>query len=132
MRDFFKVLRIYVAPYKGNLIWSIILTIFSAVFNIFSFALIIPILQILFGMDTTEYVFIPWDSDMAMKEIAMNNMYYYVTVLIDKVGGSLTLLYLGLFMLSITCSIVAPSTPKAMLLNIVSLNRIASWFTFPI
>ena len=102
MREFFKVLRIYVAPYKGNLIWSIILTIFSAVFNIFSFALIIPILQILFGMDTTEYVFIPWDSDMAMKEIAMNNMYYYVTVLIDKVGGSLTLLYLGLFMLSIT------------------------------
>jgi len=102
MRDFFKVLRIYVAPYKGNLIWSIILTIFSAVFNIFSFALIIPILQILFGMDTTEYVFIPWDSDMAMKEIVMNNMYYYVTVLIDKVGGSLTLLYLGLFMLSIT------------------------------
>ena len=102
MREFFKVLRIYVAPYKGNLIWSIILTIFSAVFNIFSFALIIPILQILFGMDTTEYVFIPWDSDMAMKEIVMNNMYYYVTVLIDKVGGSLTLLYLGLFMLSIT------------------------------
>ena len=102
MRDFFKVLRIYVAPYKSNLIWSIILTIFSAIFNIFSFALIIPILQILFGMDTTEYAFIPWESDMELKEIAMNNMYYYVTVLIDEVGGSLTLLYLGLFMLSIT------------------------------
>lgn len=102
MKEFFKILRFYVSPYKKNLIWSIILTIFSAVFNIFSFALIIPILQILFGMDTTEYVFIPWDSPMEMKEIAMNNMYYYVTVLIDQVGGSLTLLYLGLFMLSIT------------------------------
>ena len=102
MREFFKTLRTYVSPYKKNLIWSIILTIFSAIFNIFSFALIIPILQILFGMDTTNYEFIPWDSDMGMKELVMNNAYYYVTVLIDTVGGSLTLLYLGLFMLAIT------------------------------
>jgi ATP-binding cassette subfamily B protein/subfamily B ATP-binding cassette protein MsbA len=102
MREFFNVLRTYVSPYKKNLIWSIILTIFSAIFNIFSFALIIPILQILFGMDTTVYEFIPWDSDLSMKEIVMNNAYYYVTVMIDTVGGSLTLLYLGLFMLGIT------------------------------
>lgn len=102
MREFFRTLRTYVSPYKKNLIWSIILTIFSAIFNIFSFALIIPILQILFGMDTTTYEFIPWDSDMDMKALVMNNAYYYVTVLIDTVGGSLTLLYLGLFMLAIT------------------------------
>lgn len=102
MREFFKILRLYVSPYKKNLIWSVILTIFSAIFNIFSFTIIIPILQILFGMDTTEYAFIPWDSDVSLKEIVMNNMYYYVTVLMDRIGGSLTLLYLGLFMLSIT------------------------------
>ena len=103
MREFFKTLRTYVAPYKSNFFWSVILTIFSAIFNIFSFALIIPILQILFGMDTTVYTFIPWDSAAySMKEIVTNNMYYYVTVLIADLGGSITLLYLGLFMLGIT------------------------------
>jgi ATP-binding cassette subfamily B protein/subfamily B ATP-binding cassette protein MsbA len=102
MREFFKVLRTYVSPYRSNLIWSIILTIFSAIFNIFSFALIIPILQILFGLDTTVYEFIPWDTDMDFKALATNNAYYYVTQLIEQVGGSLTLLYLGLFMLGIT------------------------------
>ena len=102
MREFFKVLRTYVSPYKKNLIWSIILTIFSAIFNIFSFALIIPILQILFGLDTTVYQFIPWDTDMDFKALATNNAYYYVTQMIEQVGGSLTLLYLGLFMLSVT------------------------------
>ena len=102
MKEFFKVLRTYVSPYKKNLIWSIILTIFSAIFNIFSFALIIPILQILFGMDTTVYEFIPWDTDMDFKALATNNAYYYVTQMIDQVGGSLTLLYLGLFMLTVT------------------------------
>ena len=102
MREFFKVLRTYVSPYKKNLIWSIILTIFSAIFNIFSFALIIPILQILFGMDTTVYEFIPWDTDMDFKALATNNAYYYVTQMIEQVGGSLTLLYLGLFMLTVT------------------------------
>ena len=103
MREFFNTLRTYVAPYKSNFFWSVILTIFSAIFNIFSFALIIPILQILFGMDTTVYTFIPWDSAAySMKEIVTNNMYYYVTVLIADHGGSITLLYLGLFMLGIT------------------------------
>ena len=102
MREFFKVLRTYVSPYKKNLIWSIILTIFSAIFNIFSFALIIPILQILFGLDTTVYEFIPWNADMDFMDLAKNNAYFYVTQLIDEVGGSITLLYLGLFMLGIT------------------------------
>ena len=102
MRDFFKILRVYVAPYKKNLFWSVILTIFSAIFNIFSFALIIPILEILFGMKTWEGEFMPWDGPGDLKDIAMNNMYYYVTELINTVGGSTTLLYLGLFMLFIT------------------------------
>ena len=102
MREFFRILRTYVSPYKKNLIWSIILTIFSAIFNIFSFALIIPILQILFGMDNTVYEFMPWDGPGEMKDIVMNNMYFYVTQLIDTVGGSMTLMYLGLFMLTIT------------------------------
>ena len=89
----------FVAPYRKYLAGAVLLNIFSAIFNIFSFTLIIPILQILFKMDTTVYEFIPWDTpDMSMKDIGMNNAYYYVTQLIDKFGGSMTLLILGLFL----------------------------------
>ena len=76
MKDFFKLLKRYASPYTGYMAWSIILNVLSAVFNIFSFTLIIPILQILFGLDTTVYEFIPWDSEASLKDMAMNNMYY--------------------------------------------------------
>ena len=66
-------------------------------FNIFSFTLIIPILQILFKMDSTVYEFIPWSTDMPMKDIVMNNMYYYVTMMIERFGPSMTLLLIGAF-----------------------------------
>ena len=102
MRDFIKIIRTYVAPYKGKFLWSVVLTIFSAVFNIFSFALIIPILQILFGLNTETYNYIYWEQAESAKEFVMGNMYYYVTVLISEVGASLTLLYLGLFMIAVT------------------------------
>ena len=89
----------FVAPYKKYLFGAVFLNIFSAVFNIFSFTLIIPILQILFKMDTTVYEFIPWDTpDIGTKDLIMNNLYYYVTMMIDKYGGSVTLLILGLFL----------------------------------
>ena len=79
------------------MIWAILLNILSAIFNIFSFALIIPILQILFKMDTNVYEFIPWDSAVDFKTIVTNNIYYYITVMIDTEGASFTLLMLGLF-----------------------------------
>ena len=89
----------FVAPYKLYLVGAVILNILSAIFNIFSFTLIIPILQILFKMDTTVYEFIPWDTpDMGIKDLAINNIYFYVTQMIDKFGGSVTLLILGLFL----------------------------------
>ena len=74
----------------------------SAVLNIFSFSLIIPILQILFKMSNTVYSFIPWDSaDMGFKDIVINNAYYGVTVLIQDKGAAMTLFLLCLW-LSIT------------------------------
>ena len=102
MRDFIKTIRTYVMPYKGKFIWSVVLTIFSAIFNIFSFALIIPILQILFGLNTETYNYVYWETAANAKEFIMGNMYYYVTVLISEVGPSLTLMWLGLFMLTVT------------------------------
>ena len=98
MKEFLKILKRYASPYKRYLAWAVLLNIFSAVFNIFSFTLIIPILQILFGLDTTIYQFIPWESDIPMKDLVMNNMYYYVTLAINTFGGSKTLMLLGLFM----------------------------------
>ncbi|MGM9747596.1 MAG: ABC transporter ATP-binding protein [Candidatus Cryptobacteroides sp.] len=104
MKEFLTLMRRFVSPYKKYLAWSVVLNVLSAVFNIFSFMLIIPLLNILFKMDTTEYQFIPWDTVTFsnFKEVGTNNMYWYVTVLIDKFGGSLTLLIIGGFMVLMT------------------------------
>ena len=101
MKAFWKVLKRFAAPYKKYLAGSVILNLFSAVFNIFSFALLIPILNILFEMDSTVYEFMPW-SGTPTKEQIMNNFYYYVSQLIDKFGGSTALLLLGLIFAGVT------------------------------
>lgn len=98
MKEFWKVLKRLASPYKKYMGWAVLLNIFSAIFNIFSFTLIIPILQILFKMDTTVYEFIPWDSGLALKDIVTNNLYFYVTQLIQTKGGSYTLMILGVFL----------------------------------
>ncbi len=95
MKEFWKVLKRFAAPYKTYLAGSIFLNLFSAIFNIFSFALLIPILNILFKMDNNVYEFIPWNG-MPDKEQLMNNFYYYVSQLIERLGGSTTLLVLGI------------------------------------
>ena len=101
MKAFWKVLKRFAAPYKKYLAGSVVLNLFSAVFNIFSFALLIPILNILFKMDTTVYEFMPWSS-APTKEQIMNNFYYYVSQLIEKFGGSTALLLLGLVFAGMT------------------------------
>lgn len=101
MKAFWKVLKRFAAPYKKYLAGSVVLNLFSAVFNIFSFALLIPILNILFKMDSTVYEFMPW-SGTPTKEQLMNNFYYYVSQMIEKFGGSTTLLLLGLIFAAIT------------------------------
>ena len=98
MKEFFQILRRFVPPYKKFLILNILSNVLSAILNIFSFSLIIPILQILFKLSDQVYKFIPWDADMSMKKIALNNFYYYVTELIKTYGPSKTLLILGLFL----------------------------------
>ena len=98
MKEFWQLLKRFAAPYKKYLAGAIFLNILSAIFNIFSFTLIIPILQILFKMDTTTYEFIPWDSGSFNVDMVKNNLYYYVTLMIDRFGGSVTLLILGLFL----------------------------------
>ena len=98
MKEFWQILVRFVKPYRKYLGGAVILNLLSAIFNIFSFSLIIPILQMLFNLDTTVYEFIPWDSGASVKDMLTNNMYYYASVMMSKFGGSVTLLVLGLFL----------------------------------
>lgn len=103
MKEFFQLLKRFVPPYKKYLAGALFFNLLSAILNIFSFTLIIPILQILFRMDTKVYEFMPWDSAGAgIKEILVNNFYYYVSTLIASYGASLTLLILGIFLIVMT------------------------------
>ncbi len=83
------------------MIGAVGLNILSAVFNVFSFTLLIPILQILFEMDNQVYEFMAWES-ASLKDVAINNFYYYVTEMIKQNGASMTLLFLGLFLAGMT------------------------------
>ncbi len=103
MKDFLLVLKRFVPPYKKYLVLTILLNILSAILNVFSFTLLIPILQILFKLDTKAYEYIPWSTEgVGLKDIAVNNFYYSVTELIASYGASLTLLILGLFLAFMT------------------------------
>lgn len=102
MKEFIQILKRFVPPYKKFLFLNILFNILSAVLNIFSFTLIIPILQILFKMEEASYSFMPWNADASIKDIVINNFYYYVTELIHEYGESTTLLLLGLFLAVMT------------------------------
>ena len=99
MKEFLNVLRRFVPPYKKYLVLSVIFNIFSAILNIFSFAALIPILQILFQTSDAETAtsLMAWDwSNIQM--VLMNNMNYYVNGLIAEWGQTTTLLFIGLFL----------------------------------
>lgn len=94
MKDFWKFLRHYAAPYKWNIAASIFFNLLTAFFTLFSFAFIMPILQMLFGLNTTEYHYMEW-GQASLMDVAMNNFYYYISSLIISIGPSITLLLLA-------------------------------------
>lgn len=103
MKDFLRVLRRFVPPYKKYLMWAVLLNILSAILNVFSFLTLVPILQILFKLNDKTFEFIPWDTaGLSLKELLYNNCYYYISEMISFYGPSLTLLFLGLFLASMT------------------------------
>lgn len=93
LSDFLSVLRRFALPYKGYMIGAVVANLFSAVLNVFSFMSIMPMLNMLFGMDTQAYEYQPWQLD-GIKDIAINNIYYYTTVLIERFGHQTTLLFI--------------------------------------
>ncbi|WP_288880007.1 ABC transporter ATP-binding protein [uncultured Bacteroides sp.] len=103
MKEFLQLMRRFVSPYKRYIGWAIVLNVLSAIFNVFSFTLLIPILNILFktGENTQVYHFMEWGSG-SLKEVAVNNFYYYVTQMIEIHGPQMTLLFMGLFLAFMT------------------------------
>ena len=103
MKEFLNVLRRFVPPYKKYLILSIVFNFLSAVLNIFSFAALIPILQILFQTSDAEKAteMMAWDWTN-IQGVLMNNMNYYVNGLISDYGSTTTLLLIGLFLAATT------------------------------
>lgn len=103
MKELFSFLKRYASPYKKDILLSVIFNLLTAFFTLFSFAFIIPILQMLFGMDATEYSHMAMGSASA-GEVVKNNFYYYMSQLIREHGPSFTLALLGV-MLVVTCLI---------------------------
>ena len=97
MKEFLIVLRRFLPPYKKYLFFSVFFNVLSALLNIFSFAALIPILQILFQVDggLRANELLPW---ALSKEVLQNNLSYYVQELIISTSATTTLLIIGLFL----------------------------------
>ncbi len=90
MKGFFDLLRRFVPPYKKYLVLNVLFNILTAILTLFSFALIIPILEMLFGLNTQTYSFMEWSSGK-INEVVVNNFYYYVQCIIERYGPSTAL-----------------------------------------
>jgi len=90
MKGFFKILRRFVPPYKKQLALNIVFNILAALLTLFSFALIIPILEMIFELNTATYSYTPWGS-ASIDKVVVNNFYYYVQTIIASSGKSVAL-----------------------------------------
>ena len=103
MKEFLQILRRFVPPYKKYLVWSVVFNILSALLNIFSFAALIPLLQILFKVNTgAKATHVMALSDGSLKDVLANNADYYTQMFIADWGPTTTLLIIGLIMGFIT------------------------------
>lgn len=102
MKDFIQLLIRLIPPYRKNVLLNVINNLLSTLFSLFSFALIIPILEILFGINQNEYTTLMSINGMdGLGEALKNNLYYYLASMVEKQGGT-TLLILGGFLVVMT------------------------------
>ena len=101
MKEFFKILRRFVPPYKKYLILNIFFNILAAFLTLFSFALIIPILEMLFQVKEAHYEYMALGSG-TLKDVVVNNFYYYVQEAIADLGQSNTLAILAVMLVVMT------------------------------
>lgn len=96
------MLKRYIRPYRKYLTWAVILNFLSQWLNVFSFLTLVPILNILFKIDTTKYEYIPMDIHNLNKDVLINNGYYYINYVIDQYGAFVTLVFMGLLLILMT------------------------------
>ena len=102
LKQFFSVMSRYLKPYRKYMAWSVVLNFLSQWMNVFSFAVLIPILNILFKIDTAVYTYKPWSWDTLDKELVVNNAYAWVQEVMATHGAFLTLVYMGLALIIMT------------------------------
>lgn len=99
MKDFLNILRRFIPPYKSRMLLNFLFNLLSAVFAVFSMALMIPILEIIFGQSEDVFALQQWSADLGTIK---NNLYYYVTAIKTDYGAGYTLLFVGIFIIFMT------------------------------
>jgi len=102
LKQFFSVMSRYLRPYRKYLGWSVVLNFLSQWMNVFSFAVLIPILNILFKIDQQVYTYKPWTWETLDKDVLVNNAYAWVQELISIHGAFMTLVYMGMALIIMT------------------------------
>ena len=102
LKQFFSVMDRYLKPYRKYLAWSVVINFLSQWMNVFSFAVLIPILNILFKIDQQVYTYKPWSWDTLDKDLIINNAYAWVQELIASHGAFMTLVFMGAALIIMT------------------------------
>ncbi|MDR0429820.1 MAG: ABC transporter ATP-binding protein/permease [Tannerellaceae bacterium] len=109
MKDFFRILRRFMPPYKKYLVSNVVFNILTAILNLFSFVLIIPILNILFKIDEKVYTFTEWNFQWnhwewwkSFPDLIKSNFFWYISNLMEMHSASFALVVLGLFLVGMT------------------------------
>ena len=102
LKQFLSIMSRYLRPYRKYLVWSVVLNFVSQWLNVFSFVLLIPILNILFKIDTTVYEYKEWAWNTLSKDLIVNNAYAWVQELINTHGAFLTLVIMGVALIVMT------------------------------
>ena len=105
MKKFTILFRRFLPPYKKYVVANVLCNFLSTIFSLFSFATIIPILQILFGIDNERHSYMAWSwsSDFnAIGSALKNNVFFAIEQHIDLNGAGNTLLMLGIFLIIMT------------------------------
>ena len=102
LKQFLSIMSRYLKPYRKYLAWAVALNFLSQWLNVFSFVVLIPILNILFKIDTTVYEYQPVDWSHLNKDIIVNNGYAWVQELINANGPFLTLVFMGVALIVMT------------------------------
>lgn len=118
MKDFLRFVMRFVAAYKWNVVCSVFFNILTTLFTVFSFAFIMPILNVLFSIETKEYTYMEVSAGN-FNDAMMNNFYYYITTFMHTHGSSMALALLCAFFVGMT------------LIKVLS-QYASDWFIFPV